>query len=54
MLLERRQNMEPPRNTKNGHSVTSSSVGVISVPCDDECFKSINSVVCSCIIKLTV
>lgn len=53
MLLERRQNMEPPRNTKNGHRVASSCVGVISIPNDDECFKSINSVA-SCNIKLTV
>lgn len=53
MLLESRQNIEPPRNTKNGHRVVSSSGCVISIPKDDECFKSMSFVV-SCIIRLFI
>lgn len=45
VLLERRQNIEPARNTKNGHRVAMSSGCVISIPKDDECFKSMSFVV---------
>lgn len=43
MLLDKRQNIEPPKNTKNGHRVAAIiSGGPISMSSGDSCFKSMS------------
>lgn len=42
MVLERRQNIDPAKNTKNGHRVAAISGGAMSISSGDPCCKSMS------------